>query len=113
MNEEFDPNNLEKKLLEAKNATDKQHFSKGEDYIVNIRKDESIGPAKFLPDPFIPGGYKANSLTIKALRKEIFAAGSELFEDLEKIENCHGCNHNYDLQFWKMCPYCGQAPSKS
>jgi len=105
---DFDPNNLYSKLLEATNAASMQHLSStpSEVHQVQIRVDESIGPAMFKPDPFIPGGYKANSLTIRAMRPDVFVGGDEMFEDLEVMYNCIKCNKELDLQFWKFCPYC-------
>lgn len=107
-NDRFDPNKLLENLENAINAAGKQHFniSQREDISVNIRADDSVRPAMFLPDPLIPGGYKAHSLTIRALRKDIFAAGNELFEDLEDLITCESCQHKIDRQFWHFCPYC-------
>jgi hypothetical protein len=104
----FDPNSLYSKLMGATNAIDQQHFASApeEVYQVQIRVDEKIGPAMFKPDPFIPGGYKANSLTIKAMRPDVFVGGDEVFEDLEVLYNCIKCDKELDLQFWKFCPYC-------
>ena len=104
----FDPEILYKSLMNAKNAAEQPHFAKKAEEVhqVQIRVDESIGPALFMPDPFIPGGYKANSLTIRAMRPDIFVGSEEVFSDLEVIYNCIKCDKELDLQFWKFCPYC-------
>lgn len=77
-----------------------------EDIRVNIRVNESVGPAKFKPDPLIPGGFMANSLTIRAMRPDIFVLGDSL-EDLSSSYEC-SCGQEFDLQFWKLCPHCGK-----
>lgn len=108
MNDKHDPNKLLEKLTEATNAGGKSHFNIAarEDIQVQIRPDSTVRPAMFLPDPLIPGGYKAHPVTIRALRKDIFAAGEELFEDLEDLITCESCQHQIDRQFWHFCPYC-------
>lgn len=78
-----------------------------EDIRVNIRVNETIGAGKFKPDPLIPGGFIANSLTIRAMRPDIFVVG-ESVEDLSVDYEC-ACGENFDLQFWKICPYCARA----
>jgi hypothetical protein len=77
-----------------------------EDIEVKIRADEKVGPAKFKADPLIPGGYLANSLTIRAMRADIFVLGDSL-EDLSSSHACT-CGEEFDVQFWKICPYCGR-----
>jgi|SRR5690606_33797070 len=104
----FDPENSLKKLKSATNAAGKSHFdiTGVEEIKVQIRPDSTVRPAMFLPDPLIPGGYKAHPVTIRAMRKDIFAAGNELFEDLEDLITCESCQHEIDRQFWVFCPYC-------
>lgn len=77
-----------------------------EDIKVNIRVNETIGPAMFKSDPLIPGGYMANSLTIRAMRPDIFVLGDSM-EDLASSYQC-ACGKELDIQFWKLCPYCGR-----
>jgi hypothetical protein len=77
-----------------------------EDIRVQIRVDESVQPAMFRPDPLIPGGYLANSLTVRAMRPDIFVLGDSL-EDLAAPCGC-ACGHEIDVQFWKLCPHCGR-----
>lgn len=77
-----------------------------EEFKVNIRVDERIGPAKFKPDPLIPGGYMANSLTVRAMKPDIFLLGNSL-EDLSQMHECV-CGVTLDLQFWKLCPHCAR-----
>ena len=77
-----------------------------DDIKVNITVDESIGPASFKADPLIPGDYKANSLTIRAMKPDIFVLGESLEEFAHDYE-CT-CGKIFDLQFWKLCPYCAR-----
>lgn len=77
-----------------------------EDVKVSFRVDEKIGPAMFKPDPLIPNGYLANSLTLRAMRSDIFIFG-EGTEDLASIYHC-ACGKELDVQFWKFCPFCAR-----
>ncbi len=88
MSNQHDPNEIENKLKQVKNAADKQHFNMQavEDIKVNLRPDPTVKPAMFIPDPLLPGCYKAHPVTLRALRKDIFAAGNDLFEDLEDCD---------------------------
>lgn len=79
-----------------------------EDIKVNIRVNEKISPAMFKPDPLVPGGFMANSLTIRAMRSDIFVLGESL-EDFSSEYGC-ACGKTLDLQFWKLCPYCAREP---
>lgn len=104
-------NDNEKKLQQLKNAINaggQAHFNIAarEDIQVQIRPDPSVRPAMFLPDPLLPGCYKAHPVTIAALKKDIFAAGNDLFEDLEDLVTCESCQHEIDRQFWHFCPFC-------
>lgn len=76
------------------------------DIKVNIRLNETVGPARFKPDPLIPGGFIANSLTIRAMKPDIFVLG-ESVDELIHDYSCQ-CGQNFDLQFWKLCPYCAR-----
>ena len=70
-------------------------------------------PAAFKPHPFEPNTYLAqHPVTIRAMKKDIFAAGSELFEDLEDIVSCSSCFQELDRQFWWFCPYCESSLPK-
>ena len=105
--DKFDPNTLEEKLKKATNAANKAQFDPNyEEIKVNIRPDDQMSPGKFKPDFLSPGHYKAHPLTIRAMRKDIFSAGSDEFLDLEKSYICENCNTELDLQFWHFCPYC-------
>lgn len=77
-----------------------------QDVQVKIRVNESVNPAMFKPDPLIPGGYIANSLTIRAMRPNLFVVGDSM-EDLSVMYECT-CGKEFDLQFWKICPYCAR-----
>lgn len=102
-----DPNKALEKIKKLENMAGLPAFdlANHEDIRVNIRVNESIGAAKFKPDPLIPGGFIANSLTIKAMRPDIFVLGDSL-EDLSAPYECK-CGEEFDMQFWKLCPYCG------
>lgn len=80
---------------------------------VPIRPDKTVSLSKFLPDPLIPGGFKAHPQTIKAMRKDLFVLGEEGFEDLEVLIDCASCHHTVDAQFWLHCPYCEAAFPKT
>lgn len=104
----FNPESLYQKLQQATNAVDQKHFHNHaqEVHHVKIRPNKDVGLGKFRPDPLIPGGYIAHPTTISAMRKDIFAAGEEVFEDLEYWIHCEKCNTALDVQFWIFCPYC-------
>ncbi len=96
------------KLMQATNAVNAPHFGRQpeEERQVNIRRDDSISPGMFKPDPLNPGHYKAHEVTIRAMRKDLFVAGSDEFIDLEKPYTCQKCGQNLDIQFWIFCPFC-------
>lgn len=104
----FDPNKQLDVVKNIENAVGEANFdlSEREDIRVQIRVNESVGPAMFKADPLIPGGYIANSLTIRAMRSDIFVLGNSL-EDFKTIINC-ACGKELDAQFWKLCPYCAR-----
>lgn len=77
-----------------------------QDMKINIRIDESVAPAMFIPDSLIPGGHRANSLTLRAMRTDIFVLG-ESIDDLSAPYQC-ACGKELDVQFWKLCPYCAR-----
>lgn len=77
-----------------------------EDVKVYFRIDESISPAKFKADPLVPGGYLANSLTLRAMKPQLFVAGHDL-EELSELHHC-ACGEEWDRQFWNFCPYCAR-----
>ncbi|WP_417336634.1 hypothetical protein [Halobacteriovorax marinus] len=109
-----DANAAYERLMSVTNAVGKKHFIDDPTaYQVQIRPDKSVSPGKFLNDPLIPGGYKAHPTTIRAMKKDIFAAGSELFEDLAFVINCESCKAELDLQFWHFCPFCEAQFPKS
>lgn len=104
----LDPNKQLEKIKEIENMVGEPNFDleQREDIKVQIRVNEDVGPAMFKPDPLIPGGYIANSLTIRAMRPDIFVLGDSL-EDFEAVINC-ACGKELDAQFWKLCPYCSR-----
>jgi hypothetical protein len=103
-----DPNKVLEYIHELEKNASMPSFelNRREDIQVKIRTDESVGPGKFKVDPFIPGGYIANSLTIKAMRPDIFVLGDSL-DDLSVEFSC-SCGEVLDIQFWKLCPHCGR-----
>lgn len=104
----FDPNKQLEKVKSIENTIGEPNFdlNEREDIKVQIRVNENVGPAMFKSDPLLPGGYIANSLTIRAMRSDIFVLGDSL-EDFETIISC-SCGKELDAQFWKLCPYCGR-----
>jgi len=104
-----DPHKILSYIKKLENEVDQPAFEieKRQDIKVKIRVDELVAPAKFKTDPLIPDGYIANSLTIKAMRQDIFVLG-ETTEDLESVHEC-ACGKTLDVQFWKLCPYCARS----
>ena len=74
---------------------------------VNIRVVKTVAPAMFKPDPINPGGWIANELTFRAMKKDIFTLGDDI-DELKSPHTCIGCNSQLDLLFWQLCPYCGK-----
>ncbi len=107
-NPQQDPNRVLEIAREIENMAGQPNFDleRREDIQVKIRVNEQIAPAMFKADPLIPGGYLANSLTVRAMRADIFVLGDSL-EDLSAIYGC-SCGQEFDIQFWKLCPYCGR-----
>lgn len=99
------------KISQLKNAADKRllALSERQDISVSLRPNNSVSLGMFRPDPLLPGGYIAHSTTLRALKKDIFAVGDELFSDLEDPYQCEQCASALDRQFWHFCPYC-EAP---
>ena len=107
-NPEVDPNKALDVIREIENMAGMPNFDleQREDFQVKIRVNEHVGPAMFRPDPLIPGGYIANSLTIRAMRPDIFVLGDSL-EDFSATIDC-ACGETLDVQFWKICPFCAR-----
>lgn len=99
---------IQQELKKLQNAAGKPlvDFERVEEYSVPLRADNKVAPAMFVPDPLIPNGFKANPVTLRAMKKDIFYVSSEGFEDLEQLIQCKGCNKEIDAQFWHFCPYC-------
>jgi hypothetical protein len=106
-----DPNKTLEYIKKLQNEVETSAFEidRREDIKVHFRVDESIGPAMFKPDPLVPGGYKANSLTLQAMRPNLFVLGESTL-DLSTSYNC-ACGKELDIQFWKLCPYCARTIS--
>lgn len=107
-NPSFDPNRALEVVKEIENMAGQPNFDllNREDIQVKIRVNEQVGPAMFRPDPLVPGGYIANSLTIRAMRPDIFVLGDSL-EDFSAPYEC-SCGKELDVQFWNLCPFCGR-----
>jgi len=107
--EHKDPNKILNYIKKLENAVAQPllDLDRREDVKISIRVDEKVGPAMFKDDPFIPNGYIANSLTIRAMRPDIFVLGDSI-EDLSAIHQC-ACGKKLDVQFWQMCPYCARS----
>jgi hypothetical protein len=107
-NQSLDPNKALEVIREIENMAGQPNFDleAREDYQVKIRVNEQVGPGMFKADPFIPGGYIANSLTIRAMRSDIFVLGESL-EDFSAPIAC-ACGKELDVQFWKLCPHCAR-----
>lgn len=102
------PNDALEKIRNIKNTIDQPNFdlNQREDIQVNIRVSEDISPGMFKPDPLIPGGFVANSLTVRAMRPDIFVLGESL-DDFSETIQC-ACGKELDVQFWKLCPFCAR-----
>lgn len=107
-NPNLDPNIALDRIKEIENMVGQPNFDleTREDIQVNIRVNEDISPGMFKPDPLIPGGFIANSLTIRAMRPDIFVLGDSL-DDFSTPFQC-ACGEELDLQFWKLCPHCAR-----
>lgn len=107
-NPKQDPNNALEIIRRIENMAARPNFDLESrvDVSVQIRVDESVGPGMFKADPLIPGGYLANSLTVRAMRPDIFVLGDSL-DDLSAPYDC-ACGRELDVQFWKLCPHCGR-----
>ena len=104
-----------KKLKSATNAAGLSHFNleRYQETKVQLIPDPSISLGKFKASILVEGAYMAHPTTIRAMKKDIFAAGNELFEDLEDIIECSSCRQQIDRQFWYFCPYCEAQFPKS
>jgi hypothetical protein len=106
INPSFDPNRALEVIKEIENMAGMPNFDlqQREDIKVQIRVNETVPPALFRPDPLIPGGYIANSSTVRAMRPDIFVLGDSL-DDFSSPIQC-ACGEHIDTQFWKLCPFC-------
>ena len=107
-NPSFEPNRALETIQKIENMVGQPNFDleAREDVKIQLRVNEQVGPAKFKADPLIPGGYIANSLTIRAIRADIFVLGGSM-EDFTALIKC-ACGKELDVQFWKLCPYCAR-----
>tara|TARA_B100000925_G_C22007352_1_gene474316 strand:+ start:2760 stop:3098 length:339 start_codon:yes stop_codon:yes gene_type:complete len=102
-----------KRHLESlKNAANKQLLSSSQQIeSVRLLVDQNVSPGMFRPHKSSSNIFFANSLTIRAVKKDLFLAG-EGFEDLKRVVSCTSCNQELDEQFWSFCPYCEGKLSK-
>ncbi|HXH31025.1 MAG TPA: hypothetical protein VNJ01_09455 [Bacteriovoracaceae bacterium] len=107
-NQNLDPHKALEVIKKIENMAGLPAFdlSDRQDIKVKIRVSEQVGPGKFKPDPLIPGGYVANSLTVRAMRPDIFVLGNSL-EDFSASYLC-SCGQEIDVQFWYFCPFCAR-----
>jgi hypothetical protein len=99
------------KSLENQINEPQYNLNQGQKLEVNIRVDESVASGLFKPDPKLEGGWIANELTFRAMKKDIFALDEELI-DLQEKYSCLSCKCDLDKQFWNFCPHCGSQFSK-
>jgi hypothetical protein len=74
----------------------------------NIKPDKAVAISKFKPHPFLLNTYLAHPQTIKAMRKDIWVLGEELYE-ISLNKKCKSCHEQLDIQFWLHCPFCETA----
>ena len=99
-------NTIYEKIKSLQNAAGQSLVSEEkQEKQVRLVADESISPSKFKQSQIDPTIYYANSLTIAAVKKDLFLVGEGL-EDLEDLRDCQDCHRKIDAQFWKFCPYC-------
>ena len=108
MDDKFKPEKIHEKFKKAKNILRAPMFKQkcSEEVKVHIRPNSEVPRGKFKPDPLSSGTYMAHPVTIRAVRKELFVAGNDLFLDLEDKFFCSSCSSELDRQFWKFCPFC-------
>lgn len=99
---------IRKQLEKAKNIANRPHFdlNNWETSQVQIIPDTLVSPGKFKQDTKKNNVYYAHPTTIKAMKKNIFVAGQQPFEDLEIMHICESCKTELDIQFWHFCPFC-------
>ncbi len=104
----LDPNLIQQQLKILKNAAGLPLVSEmaSEEIKVQILPDNHITPGKFKAHPSIPNTWFAHPQTIKAIRPDVFVLGENGLEDFETICQCKNCQQSFDLQFFKLCPFC-------
>lgn len=108
----FNPQIQLNSLANERNAAGKSmYYMDGtEEVQVQIYPDKSVTPSKFIANKTLPGTFRAHPMTIRAMRKDLFAnMYSDTFEELEYLYKCEGCTKVIDLQFWQFCPHCEKA----
>ena len=113
MSDFSDPNEIEKRIKNFVYPDGSRIFSINDytDYKIQLLIDEKVAPGRFRPSNLAPGIYYANSLTISAVRKNLFTTDTDT-DALEKTVICSSCNRDSDEQFWSRCPYCGKQIKK-
>ncbi|MBF0361619.1 MAG: hypothetical protein HQK49_11440 [Oligoflexia bacterium] len=80
-------------------------ISNEQKFDLSLFVDDKIAPGLFKPDPENPKKFHANSITIRALKKDILLAGED-FDEFTHTYVCEKCKKELDLQFWHFCPFC-------
>lgn len=81
-------------------------LSKRQEVKLHLLPRLDVPKASFIADADKPYIYYAHPTTLKALRKDIFCVGDD-FDTYEEIHQCDECHKNFDIQFYLLCPYCG------
>ena len=99
-------NHIYEKIKGLTNAANKPLLSTSPDQVqVRLLIDESVSPGKFRQSQVDPKVYYATSVTIAAVKKDLFLLG-EGFEDVQDLSECTTCHTPIDRQFWSFCPLC-------
>ena len=99
-------NQIYEKIKGLTNAAKKPLLSPTADQVqVRLLIDESVTPAKFRQSQVDPNIYYATSVTISAVKKDLFLTGVG-FEDVQDLSECTNCHQSIDKQFWYFCPLC-------
>ena len=95
-----------KKIKGLTNAANKPLLSNSADEVqIRLLIDESVTPGKFRRSHVDPNIYYATSVTISAVKKDLFLLGDG-FEDIQDLSECTICHASIDKQFWRFCPLC-------
>ena len=98
------------KVNSIENMVDRPMYNihKPEEVKVEIKVDNKVANGLFVPSKVIENLWYANEQTYRAMKKDLFATGTNIDELVEAYQ-CHSCKTDLDKQFWHFCPYCGQS----